>query len=129
MWVKILAVGAGGFLGSVCRFLISSLPLPERISFPLLTLLINFAGAVVIGALAEIPAAGGVFPPPVQLFLKTGLCGGFTTFSTFSLETVELLQNGKTGTGILYAVLSVGCCLLGILLGQGIVRALRCALR
>ena len=129
MWMKILAVGAGGFLGSVCRFLISSLPLSERSSFPLLTLAVNFLGAVAIGALAEIPRTSGSLMPTLQLFLKTGVCGGFTTFSTFSLETMELLQSGKTGMGILYAALSVGCCLLGVLLGQVLVQTLRSALQ
>lgn len=129
MWMKLLAVGAGGCLGAVCRFLISSLPLSERISFPILTLFVNFLGAVLIGALAEIPQAGGSLSPFWNLFLKTGLCGGFTTFSTFSLETMELLQSGKSGQGLLYAVLSIGGCLLGVLLGQGIVQAFRTALR
>lgn len=82
-----------------------------------MTLLTNFLGAVVIGAVAQ---AAGQLPmsKSAVLFLKTGLCGGFTTFSTFSLETVELLEQGRWAAGGGYILASVGLCLAGVLLGR-----------
>ena len=70
--------------------------------------------APVIGLIA---AQAGKLPSGGVLFLKTGVCGGFTTFSTFSLETVMLLQNGRYGLGVLYIILSLGCCLAGVAAG------------
>ena len=89
MWSNCLFVALGGGLGAVGRYLLSLIAAPW--SFPVMTLLTNFLGAVVIGAVAQ---AAGQLPmsKSAVLFLKTGLCGGFTTFSTFSLETVELLE-------------------------------------
>ena len=77
-------------------------------------------GAVVIGAVAQ---AAGQLPmsKSAVLFLKTGLCGGFTTFSTFSLETVELLEQGRWAAGGGYILASVGLCLAGVLLGRALV--------
>ena len=91
MWSNCLFVALGGGLGAVGRYLLSLIAAPW--SFPVMTLLTNFLGAVVIGAVAQ---AAGQLPmsKSAVLFLKTGLCGGFTTFSTFSLETVELLEQG-----------------------------------
>lgn len=80
----------------------------------------QFSGAVVIGAVAQ---AAGQLPmsKSAVLFLKTGLCGGFTTFSTFSLETVELLEQGRWAAGGGYILASVGLCLAGVLLGRALV--------
>ena len=80
----------------------------------------SFLGAVVIGAVAQ---AAGQLPmsKSAVLFLKTGLCGGFTTFSTFSLETVELLEQGRWAAGGGYILASVGLCLAGVLLGRALV--------
>lgn len=107
-----LLVAAGGAVGAVLRYLLGLVPVAAQ--FPLMTLLINFLGAVLIGMVTSVPSlsANAVF------FLKTGVCGGFTTFSTFSLDTVQLLKNGNLMLGILNAAASVGLCLLGVLLGQ-----------
>ena len=112
-----LFVAAGGALGAVGRYLLGLVPLSG--SFPLMTLLINFGGAVLIGFVTSAPGMSG----SAMLFLKTGVCGGFTTFSTFSLDTVKLLQDGKLGLGALNMGASVGICLLGVLLGQCLGRA------
>ena len=92
-----LAVGAGGALGAICRYLFSLIPFPGP--FPVATLLINI-------------------PFGLILFLKTGVCGGFTTFSTFSLETVTLFEQKRPALGILYACISVLLCVLGVLIGK-----------
>ena len=91
--------------------------IPVRGGFPVLTLLTNLLGALLIGFIAgaaEISAPS----PGLILFAKTGLCGGFTTFSTFSLESYTLIKAGQKGTAVLYIALSVGLCLLGIWLGH-----------
>ena len=118
MWTNCLFVALGGGLGAVGRYLLSLIAAPW--SFPVMTLLTNFLGAVVIGAVAQ---AAGQLPmsKSAVLFLKTGLCGGFTTFSTFSLETVELLEQGRWAAGGGYILASVGLCLAGVLLGRALV--------
>lgn len=122
MLLNCLAVGVGGFLGAVSRYLLGSALPTEPGGFPVITLLINFIGSFLISVLTE---CGQGFLPVSQrtsLFLKTGLCGGFTTFSTFSLETVQLFENGKAAMGVCYAAASVGLCLAGVWLGQLAVR-------
>lgn len=110
--MNILIVALGGGIGAALRYGISLLPISG--AFPGATLLTNFLGAFVIGLIA---AQTGKLSPGGVLFLKTGVCGGFTTFSTFSLETVLLLQNGRYGLGALYIVLSLGGCLAGAAVG------------
>ena len=111
-------VALGGALGAVSRYLCGMLPFLQRGIFPLPTLLINLAGALLSGLIAQVAAQRGAQSSSAVLFLKVGLCGGFTTFSTFSLETVTLLSNGKSGLAAAYVALSVVLCLLGVVLGQ-----------
>ena len=74
-----LLVGAGGFIGAVGRYLLGLVPCGG--DFPLMTFLVNFLGAVAIGAVAEAASGPAALPAEAALFLKTGVCGGFTTFS------------------------------------------------
>lgn len=113
--ISILLVAAGGALGAVGRYGISLLP--WKGTFPLLTLLTNFVGAIAIGFIS------GLFSQKLlgskgKLFWQTGVCGGFTTFSTFSLETTQLLEKGNYLLGGAYALTSVILCLVGVTLGQ-----------
>ncbi|MPN59778.1 putative fluoride ion transporter CrcB [bioreactor metagenome] len=73
-----------------------------------------------LGLIAALTVKTGIHPKLV-LFLKIGLCGGFTTFSTFSAETVRLLQEGKTGLALAYIAASVLCCVLAIFAAEWIV--------
>ena len=116
----LLTVGIGGFLGSILRYLAGFLPLRPQNGFPLITLLINIIGAFAIGLLVAVSTKAGLNPRLI-LFLKIGLCGGFTTFSTFSLETVQLLESGKIGIAIAYIVASMLCCILAIFLAEWVV--------
>lgn len=112
---RFLWVALGGAAGAMLRYAISLIPV--RGSFPVLTLITNLLGALLIGFI--VGAAELASPSPnLILFAKTGLCGGFTTFSTFSLESYTLLKAGQKGTATLYILLSVGLCLLGVWLGR-----------
>ena len=111
----IICVGLGGALGAVLRYGLSLLP--YKGDFPALTFVTNVLGALLIGCIAGM-AARKDLPADLVLFLKTGVCGGFTTFSTFSLEAWTLLEQGKMLSGGLYIALSVICCLAGVCLGR-----------
>ena len=104
--LNLFSVGAGGFLGAVCRYGVSLIPVCEAWLFPIKTFIINVIGCVVIGAIAAAASKTPGINPHVLLFLKVGLCGGFTTFSTFALETADLMKSGHMGTAFLYVVLS-----------------------
>lgn len=117
----LLAVGAGGAVGASTRYLLGFLPVHPRSGFPLITLLINLIGAFSIGLLAAAVAKGDGLNPRMLLFLKVGVCGGFTTFSTFSLETAGLLQNGQTCAAAAYMLLSALLCVAAVFGGQALV--------
>lgn len=114
--LSILAVGAGGFVGAVCRYLIGLIPVNETLVFPIKTFLINVVGCIVIGLIAVATSKSSSWNPQVVLFMKVGLCGGFTTFSTFALETTDLMKNGYSLVALIYALLSV-------LVGVGVIFA------
>lgn len=101
-----LAVGLGGFAGAVLRYLIGLIPTGETMIFPVKTFCINVIGCIVIGAITVLAAKLSV-PPRMILFLKVGVCGGFTTFSTFALESSDLIRDGHMGIALCYVLLSV----------------------
>lgn len=115
MMARFLLVGLGGAIGAIFRYIISLIP--WKGSFPLLTLVTNLAGAVLIGAVVGLAAKREAGPYAV-LFLKTGVCGGFTTFSTFSLESLRMLEQGQKVPALLYILLSVAGCIAGVWLGE-----------
>ena len=86
--------------------------------FPLKTFGINVLGCLLIALIITGVSKGAGIPPRVELFLKAGFCGGFTTFSTFAAETASLMQSGHVGTAVLYAVLSVSIGVAAVLLLQ-----------
>lgn len=114
--MNILMVGLGGALGAILRYSISLIPV--KMHFPFLTFLTNIIGAFVIGLVVGIASRRENISDNTVLFLKTGLCGGFTTFSTFSLETLTLFQHNSYALGVIYAVLSCTFCVAGVALGQ-----------
>ena len=75
-----------------------------------------------IGLIAALAAKNSSMDPHLILFLKVGICGGFTTFSTFAFETTDLLQSGNTGTALLYAILSVVLGVLAVFAAQILVK-------
>jgi CrcB protein len=93
------------------------------IGFPFGTLTVNIVGSFIMGVLAAMFAFDGAPSQHWRLFLTTGILGGFTTFSAFSLDTALLIERGKTGEAILYAVVSVGVSVLALFLGLGLIRS------
>ncbi len=114
--MEFVIVALGGAVGAMGRYAISLLPL--KTSFPILTLLTNVIGAVLIGFIVGVIGNNNEASPNTMLFWKTGVCGGFTTFSTFSLEAFDLFENKSYLLGGAYVFLSVACCLAGIFLGK-----------
>lgn len=105
-----ILVAAGGGIGAMLRYAVS-LALRNN-NFPLATLLINIIGSFVIGIImAWSMKSSGNSIEATKLFLATGICGGFTTFSAFSYENLQLLQAGKYNMALLYIAASV---LLGL---------------
>ena len=110
--IECLFVGVGGFIGSVCRYLIGLIPLKVENGFPVKTFVINIAGAFLISLLTAFASKQKTINPQILLMLKVGICGGFTTFSTFAFETADLMQKGSVAVAIAYMVFSL---LLGVL--------------
>lgn len=115
---QLLIVGMGGFLGSVARFLVSKLNLYwPFLTIPVGTLTVNVVGSFVIGILAGISVKSELISPDLRLFLMVGVCGGFTTFSSFSNENFILMQNGQILSALLYTGLSIFLGFMAVYLG------------
>ena len=102
-----LVVALRGGIGACLRYLTGLIPLKEPFTFPVKTLVINLLGCFVIGLITALAVKNNSLSPKTVLFIKTGLCGGFTTFSTFALETETLIKTGHIGLAVLYIALSV----------------------
>lgn len=116
--MSFIFVALGGALGAVARYAISLIPVKGQ--FPILTLVTNILGAVLIGFIVGLTDKKGNGSPNAVLFWKTGVCGGFTTFSAFSLEAYKLFENREYTLGGVYVVLSVCGCIVGVFLGKKI---------
>lgn len=114
--MSFISVACGGAIGAMCRYAMSLMPI--KTYFPLITLMTNVLGALLIGFIVGIVSNRNDISKNAELFWKTGLCGGFTTFSTFSLETLTLLEDKSYVAGSSYIVLSIICCLIGLACGR-----------
>lgn len=122
--MAIVWVALGGACGAVLRYLTVKTLSNSALGFPIGTLLANVAGSFVIGLLA-----GSIFLDPKittgpKLFFQTGLLGAFTTFSAFSLETLQLWQSGQVKSAVLNILLNVGLCLTAVVAGMALGTAL-----
>jgi fluoride exporter len=116
-------VAAGGAIGSVARLLLTALIQTKSGSeLPVGTLVINITGSLLLGVLIQYMLATPETSPEFRAFLTTGLCGGYTTFSTFSYETAALIQDGDYRRAALYVILSVGVSLVGTFAGFALAR-------
>lgn len=114
----IWAVALGSALGGVFRYLVGrGVQDATGGSFPLGTLLINVTGSCLLAFLLRQAEAVPDINPAIRLGLTAGLCGGFTTFSTFTVETMALAQSGEYRRAALYVAMSLGLSLLGALVG------------
>ena len=120
--IVILGAGLGG--GARHGVNVAVARLLPGLGFPLATLVINVLGSFLMGVLAEGFALRGAASHPARLFLTTGILGGFTTFSTFSLDAISLYERGETAMAALYVLASVATGLVGLLAGLALVRAL-----
>lgn len=109
MLKNFLLVGLGGAIGSMLRYAISLLVTVKQ--FPYGTFIVNIAGSFIIGAVLALSLKNELFSNNWKIFLATGICGGFTTFSAFAAENMALLQSGKYGIALVYIMASL---LLGI---------------
>lgn len=114
--MNFLLVFAGGGLGSLCRYGISRMMRDWELTFPMATFITNVISCLLIGILVGYFLKNGM-EQNLRLLFITGFCGGFSTFSTFSYETFELLQNGNYPIAIAYILLSLLVCLLCIFVG------------
>ena len=115
---QLLLVGLGGFIGSIARFFISKLNLHWHfLSIPMGTLSVNILGSLIIGFIVGVSAKSELITPGLRLFLMVGVCGGFTTFSSFTLENFTLMQNGQFATVLIYTGFSIFFGFLAVYLG------------
>ncbi len=119
--IAILSVAFGGAIGATLRYLISQISFLQT-SFPWATFAVNLAGALLIGFIVGI--APSRLSPNALLCLKTGFCGGLTTFSTFSLEALSLFEKGRILPASIYILASVILCIFGVFAGRAL--AMRC---
>ena len=114
-----LWVAFGGALGTVLRYWLSLLMAPVSKNLPWGTILINIVGSFVIAFFGVITMAEAKWPVSenIRLFVMVGICGGFTTFSSFSLQSFELLKKGAVGEAFFNIIISVVFCLFATALG------------
>lgn len=130
-WKLAIIVALGGALGTLGRFGIAQAMAPLSQSLPWGTIAINIAGSFVIGAFGALTVANGRYPSSdaLRLFVMVGLCGGFTTFSAFSLQTFDLIRDGAKGRAALNVAISVVACLGAVAAGHYAVTSLTGAAR
>src|SRR3954466_10337078 len=116
--MALLLIFVGGGLGSVCRYALgAAVQSRAHVGFPVGTLVVNVLGCIIIGIVARhvINMQGDIM---MRAAIITGFCGGFTTFSTFSYETVGLISGGEWGKASLYVATSIIACIAGTAIGM-----------
>ncbi len=121
----ILLVAAGGALGSVLRYLVGFWTLRSfGPSFPWGTLTVNITGSFLIGVFAEVITRKLGASAEMRVFLITGILGGYTTFSAFSLDAITLFERGEPVTALIYVASSVLLSALAVFAGLALMRAI-----
>ncbi|MEO8623606.1 MAG: fluoride efflux transporter CrcB [bacterium] len=122
--ILVANVAIGGAVGSGCRYLMGA-AIQSRAGgdFPLATLIINVVGSLLLGFILEYATGSTAVSPEMRLLLSTGFCGGFTTFSTFSNESVRLIQGGEYRRATVYVGLSLILSFAAIVVGYAIARS------
>ncbi len=118
-----MIVGLGGFIGTVARFLISRYFQVNFTSvFPWSTFIVNIVGCLLIGIIYGISEKSELLSPDIRLFLTVGICGGFTTFSTFSNDSFMLIREQEWFRFALYTSLSIFIGLMAVYFGRLIIK-------
>ena len=121
--MNIVFVGLGGFIGASTRYLISLYASKLFTSkIPIGTLTVNILGSLIIGIVMELTLKTSLISPHMKLFLTTGFLGGLTTFSTFSYETMELIEKGELLLAIFNIAFNLLLSLGGAILGMVIIK-------
>ncbi len=120
----VTAVALGGAIGSVARYLVSTIQSPTWTGFPYAIFTVNVSGGFIMGVLTELMALKFSVSTEVRAFLTTGIMGGYTTFSTFSLESALLIQRQAYVTATGYVVGSAILSIVALFCGMWIVRAI-----
>ena len=115
-----LIIMGGGALGTLMRYLVSVLALPVSRDLPWGTIAINITGSFLIGFVGTLTLAQGRYPVSdnMRLFVMVGFCGGYTTFSSFSLQTLDLIRAGALGRAGINVAVSVVLCVAAVALGH-----------
>jgi len=122
---RTLLVAFGGMLGSIARYWLAGvIQRLDGAEFPFGTLGVNVLGSFIVGVVMALSLERGTLPPNARIFLAIGLCGGFTTMSTFSYETMALLRDGQAILGLGNVAATLIACLVAVWLGQVIGRIL-----
>lgn len=122
--LKVLLVGAGGFLGSAARYITGGVVhrLLDKPWFPYGTFTVNILGCFLIGLLAGVIETRQIFTPETRLFLMVGILGGFTTFSSFGYETISLARDAQMLPAFLNVALQILLGLSAVWLGLNLTR-------
>ena len=120
MFREIVAVFVGGGIGSIMRYLITKVSFFSSNSFPYSTFISNIIGCLILGLALTYFMKNDSQNSTIFIFIAVGFCGGFTTFSTFSSEGLELINNGNLITFILYTFTSIFLGIIAIYLGASI---------
>ena len=118
MLKEIIAVFVGGGIGSILRFLISRMSIINNSNFPFPTFISNILGCILLGFFLSYFIKNNSSESTFFIFLTVGVCGGFTTFSSFSNESLQLIQNGENLTFLTSLLLCFATGLLGVYLGM-----------
>ena len=122
--IEFLVVGAGGFIGCCLRFLITKLMMPLPVQMPLATLFSNITAGFLVGFLAGMEKQTSFIPARANLFLSTGMLGWLSTFSTFSMETINLFLASDYVRAFGNVVFNLIFSFLGVILGMSVSKLL-----
>ena len=126
----LLSIAAGSALGGVARYLLTDMVQARSGgTFPFGTLVVNLVGCLLLGFIVEMVHDSASITPAVRALLTVGFCGGFTTFSTFSLEAVRAVEEGAVARAAIYLGTSVVAGILGIVIGTAVARLILQTLR
>ncbi len=119
-FITCLVIMLGGAIGTLARYALAVAALPISRGLPWGTIIINVTGSFVIGLFGTLTLAHGRYPMSenVRLFVMIGLCGGYTTFSAFSLQTLDLMRGGDMLRAAINVVVSVSLCIGAVALGH-----------